>query len=168
MAELLFSHFHAAALSMSADGGLLLSGTRERMLAWGIVFCVTAAAALTCWLLHWRRRLALAGLLVALLIPVLVMPAARREHIHVLPSHIVVDSGAWLFPSRTIIDLRGLDHIRERQVAFKVAGFLVEPNGIWEVNYRDGRRRQVLLNGFFTAHRMAIAQYLRDRGRVVL
>lgn len=168
MMQLLFSHFHAATFSMSADGGLLLTGARERMLAWGIVFCLMAATALVAWLMGVRRRAALAALLLALLIPGLVMPAVRKEHIHVLPARIVVDSGAWLLPSRTTIDLSGIAQIRERQIQFNLAGYIVEPNGVWELEYRDGRTRHVLLNDFFTAHRMAIAQYLRDRGQIVL
>ncbi len=153
---------------MSADGGLLLTGTRERVLAWGIVFCLVAAAALLCWLAGWQRRAALATLLLSALIPVLVMPAVHKEHIHVLPSRIVVDTGAWLLPSRTTIDLSGIAHIREQQTQFRVAGYIVEPNAVWNLHYRDGRTVRLLLNDFFTAHRMAIAQYLRDRGQIVL
>lgn len=168
MIHLLFSRFHAATFSMSADGGLLLTGSRDRVLAWGIVFCVLAAAALVCWLVRWQRRPALAALVLALLIPLLVMPAVHKEHIHVLPSHIVVDTGAWLLPSRRIISLQDISHIREQQTQFRIAGYIVEPNGVWHLHYRDGRIEQLLLNEFFTAHRMAIAQYLRDRGQIVL
>lgn len=168
MMQLLFSHFHAATFSMSADGGLLLTGARERMLAWGIVFCLVAALALVAWLMGVQRRAALAALLLSLLIPGLVIPAVRKEYIHVLPARIVVDSGAWLLPSRTTIDLSGIAQIRERQIQFYLAGYIVEPNGVWELEYRDGRTERVLLNDFFTAHRMAIAQYLRDRGQIVL
>jgi len=168
MIDLLFNKFHAASFSMGNDGGLLLSGTRERVLAWGIVFCLLAAAALVCWLLKVRRRAALAALFVALLIPALVMPALRKEHIYVLPDRIVVDTGARLLPSSMTIDLENLRQIREQQTQFRIAGFIVEPNALWHLEYRDGSTRQLLLNEFFTAHRMAIAQYLRDRGHIVL
>jgi hypothetical protein len=167
MIKLLFSKFQAAAMSMGADGGLLLSGTRERVLAWGIVFCLLAATALVFWLLNIRRRAALTLLLLSLLIPALVMPALRKEHIHVLPDRIVVDTGGWLLPSSTTIDLKNIRQIREQQTQFNFAGYIVEPNALWQLDYRDGSTRQLLLNEFFTAHRMAIAQYLRDRGHVI-
>jgi hypothetical protein len=66
------------------------------------------------------------------------------------------------------IDLRNLKQIRERGTQFSVAGYIVEPNALWLFEYADGSHRQVLLNDFFTAHRMAVAQYLRDRGHLVL
>lgn len=153
---------------MGADGGLLLSGARERMLAWGMVFCLLAATALLFWLLHIHRRTALATFLFSLLIPALVMPAVRKEHIYVLPERIVVDSGGWLLPSSTTINLENLRQIREQQTQFGFAGFIVEPNALWHLEYQDGKTRLLLLNDFFTAHRMAIAQYLRDRGHIVL
>lgn len=165
--QLLFGHFHAATLSMAEDGGLLLTGARERLLAWGIVFGLLAATALVCWLVNVRRRAAAAVFVVSLLIPALLMPGLRREYIHVLPSRIVVDSGGWPLPSRRTIDLDGVQSIRERQTQFRVAGYIVEANAVWQLEYGDGRRRSVLLDDFFTAHRMAIAQYLRDRGHIV-
>lgn len=167
MNELLFGIFHAATLSMGADGGLLLSGARERMFAWGIVFCLLAAAALVLWLLNIRRRTAVAALLASLLIPALVMPAVRKEHIYVLPERIVMDSGGWLLPASTTISLANVRQIREQQTQFRLGGYIVEPNALWHLEYRDGSTRQLLLNEFFTAHRMAIAQYLRDRGHII-
>ena len=153
---------------MGTDGGLLLAGTRERVLAWGIVFCLLAAAALVFWLLNVRRRAAMTTLLLSLLIPVLVMPALRKEHIYVLPDRIVVDTGGWVLPSITTVELENLRQIRQQQAEFNIAGYIVEPNGLWNLDYRDGSTRQLLLNDFFTAHRMAIAQYLRDRGHIIL
>jgi hypothetical protein len=168
MMHLLFESFHAATLTMTADGALLLSGARERVLAWGVVFCVLAAMALVLWLSGIRRRLALALLALALLIPALVMPGLRREKIQVLPDSIVVDRGGRLLPDTTAIDLRNLDRIRETNMEIRIAGYIVESNALWQLEYTDGHRRQLLLNGFFTAHRMAIAQYLRDRGHIVI
>lgn len=167
MIQLLFGTFHAATLSVGSDGGLLLAGARERVLAWGIVFCVLAATTLALWLLNIRRRTALAAFLVSLLIPALVMPAVRKEHIYVLPERIVVDSGGWLLPSSTTIDLENIRQIREQGTQFSLGGYIVEPNALWHLDHRDGSTSQILLNDFFTAHRMVIAQYLRDRGHVV-
>jgi hypothetical protein len=166
--HLLFESFHAANLTLAGDGALLLSGARERVLAWGIVFCVMAATALLSWLFGLRRRFALAAFAVALLIPLLVMPGLRNEQIRVEPQSITVREGGWLLPVRMSIDLRNLKQIRERGTQFSVAGYIVEPNALWLFEYADGSHRQVLLNDFFTAHRMAVAQYLRDRGHLVL
>lgn len=167
MIELLFAPFHEATISMTADGGLLLASSRERMLAWGIVFCVLSAGALTLWLCRVARPWSLGAFLAALLIPALIMPSLRHEQIHVLPDRITVSSGAWFAPSRKVIDLSQLLQIRERDVQFRLAGWTVEPNALWHIARRDGSRDTVLLNDFFTAHRMAVAQYLRDRGRIV-
>ncbi len=167
MIDLLFGKFHAATLSIGADGGLLLSSTRERVLVWGIVFCLLAATALLFWLLNIRRRLALAVFLFSLLIPALVMPAVRNEYIYVLPDRIVVDTGGWILPAMTTINLENLRQIREQQTQFGFPGFIVEPNALWHLEYKDGSTRLLLLNDFFTAHRMAIGQYLRDRGHIV-
>lgn len=167
MMHLLFAPFYAATISIGHDGGLLVASSRERMLAWGIVFCATAAASLILWLLRIRRRWSLAALLCSLVIPALIMPSVRDEQIHVLRDRITVDGGAWYNPSRSIIDLSDLRDIRQDASQFRLAGMLVEPNAVWHVNRGDGSRQTLQLNGFFTAHRMVVAQYLRDRGHIV-
>lgn len=167
MIDLLFSPFHEATITMTADGGLLLASARERLLAWGIAFCVLAAMSLALWLGRIARPWMVAAFLATLLIPVVVMPSLRHERIHVLPDRITVDSGTWIAPSRDIIDLTAMRHIRERDTQFRLAGYAVEPNAIWHVSRQDGSRDTLLLNDFFTAHRMVVAQYLRDRGRIV-
>jgi hypothetical protein len=167
MIHLLFSPFYEASITMTPDGGLLVASSRERLLAWGIVFCLLAAAALALWVFRIARPWMAAAFLATLLIPVVVMPSLRHEHIHVLPDRITVSSGVWIAPSRDIIDLSGLLHIRERDTQFHLAGYTVEPNAIWHLARRDGSRDTFLLNDFFTAHRMVVAQYLRDRGRIV-
>lgn len=167
MIHLLFSPFYEATITMTPDGGLLLASSRERMLAWGIVCCVLAASALLLWLFRIARPWMVAVLLSTLLIPMVVIPSLRHEHIHVLPDRITVSSGIWFAPSRDVIDLSQLLHIQERDMQFRLAGFTVEPNAVWHVTRRDGSRNTLLLNDFFTAHRMAVAQYLRDRGQIV-
>jgi hypothetical protein len=167
MIYLLFSPFYAATISIGSDGSLMLTSARERLLAWGIVFCIMAAVSLGLWLLRIARPWCLTGLLLALLIPSLVIPSLHRQHIHVLPDRITVGSGPWFMPATSVIDLSDLLHIREDEKQFRIAGYYVEPNAIWHVTRADGTRDQVLLNEFFTAHRMVVAQYLRDRGRIV-
>ena len=164
MIELLFSPFYAATISMAPDGGLLVASSRERLLAWGIVFCLAAAAALTLWLLRVARGWSLAAFCLTLFIPLIIMPSLRHERIHVLPDRITVHSGTWLAPERAVVDLSQLHHIREEQTRFRIAGYYVEPNTVWHVRHRDGGSDILLLNDFFTAHRMVVAQYLRDRG----
>lgn len=167
MIHLLFSAFYTANISVDADGGLLIAGSREQALAWGIVFCLVAATTLILYLLRIARRWAPAILAVALMIPLLVIPSVRKESIHVMPHGITVHSGAWFLPSRTYIDLSDMEQIHQDAAEFWIGGQLVESNAIWHVSRRDGSREKLLLNNFFTAHRMAVAQYLRDRGHVV-
>jgi hypothetical protein len=169
MIELLFRPFYAATITMTADGGLLVASARERVLAWGIVFCLVAAAALTLWLFRVSRRWSLAAFCCSLFIPAVIMPSLSLESIHVLPERITVTGGTWLAPERKVLDLTRLNHIREEETRFRVAGYYVEPNAIWHVHHQGGGSDTLILNDFFTAHRMVVAQYLRDRGlRVAL
>jgi len=167
MIELLFHPFYDATLSMTGDGGLLIESSRRTMLAWGIVFCLLSAGALTAWLFKPARPAAMAALVVALFIPVLVMPSVRNEWIHVHPQRLTLHSGVWLWPNRREIDLAGLTGITQLDHEFRIGGKLVEPNAVWTLEFDDGARRTLVLNGFFTTHRLAVAQYLRDRGLVV-
>jgi hypothetical protein len=167
MIELLFHPFYDATLSMTGDGGLLIESSRRTMLAWGIVFCLLSAGALTAWLFRLARPAALAALVVALFIPALVMPSVRGEWIHVHPQRLTLHSGVWLWPTRREIDLAGLTGITQLDQEFRIGSKLVEPNAVWTLEFDDGARRTLVLNGFFTTHRLAVAQYLRDRGHVV-
>ena len=167
MIHLLLAPFYAASISIGPDGGMLVASSRERVLAWGIVFCLTSAASLILWLLRIRRRWAAAALLGSLLIPALIMPSVRHEQIHVLRERITVDTGTWYWQPRSTIDLSDLREIRQDETQFRFAGMIVEPNAVWNVYRGDGSRERLELNGFFTAHRMVVAQYLRDRGHIV-
>ena len=164
MIHLLFSAFYAANFSMAPDGALLISSARERALAWGVVFCLLAAGASALFLFRAARRWAPAILIASMLIPVLIIPSVRRESIHVSTDGITIHSGAWFSPSRTYIDLSDMDRIHQDAAEFRIGGRLVESNAIWHVSRTDGRNEKLLMNHFFTAHRMAVAQYLRDRG----
>ena len=167
MIHLLFAPFYAASISMGPDGGMLVASTRERVLAWGIVFCLTAATSLILWLLRIRRRWVMATLLGALVIPVFIMPSVRHEQIHVQRDRITVDTGTWYRQSRSTIDLSDLRDIRQDEAQFQFAGMIVEPGAVLHLYRGDGSSDRLELNGFFTAHRMVVAQYLRDRGHIV-
>ena len=95
------------------------------------------------------------------------MPSIHAEQIYVQPRRITVDSGVWLLPSHSIIDLTGLREIHESNSGFHVAGYLVESNSVWTLDRHGRDMERLMLNSFFTAHRMAVAQYLRDRGHII-
>lgn len=167
MIHVLFSPFYAATFSMGPDGGLLIASAHERMLAWGLVFCILASVSLALWLLRVKRRSCLTAFLFSLAIPALVMPSIHGESIYVRRDRITIEAGPWFIRSRSVIDLSGLVRIRQQAPQFKLGGMILEPNAIWRISRTDGTEENVLLGQFFTAHRMAVAQYLRDRGRYV-
>ena len=152
---------------MGPDGGLLVASSRDRVLAWGIVFCAITATALILWLCRVRRPVALGVAGTALLIPILIMPSVNREFIYVRRDRVTVDTGHWFMPSRSELDLSQSRRITQEGHEIYVGNYYVEPNAVWHIDWRDGRRTQLELNGFFTAHRMVVAQYLRDRGLLV-
>jgi hypothetical protein len=160
----LLSPFYAATISMGPDGGLLIASSHERVLAWGIVFCTVAAIALIFWLCRVQRTLALSIVGIALLIPILIMPSVRHEFIYVRKDRVTIETGNWFMPSRSVIDLAKLRRIRDEGHEYYLGNYYVEPNAVWHMDWSDGRQVELRLNGFFTAHRMAVAQYLRDRG----
>ena len=164
MIDSLFRPFYAATITMGSDGGLLIASSRERVLAWGVVFCVIAATALICWLCRFRRTFALGVAGLALLIPIMVIPSVTREYIYVRKDSVTIDTGHWFMPSRSVIELAQLRRIRDVGHEYYLGNYFVEPNAVWHIDWRDGRRVELRLNGFFTAHRMVVAQYLRDRG----
>ncbi len=167
MTHLLFGPFYAATISMGPDGGLLVVSSRERMLAWGLVFCVVAATSLFLWLLRFHRQWCLAVFLLSLAIPAIIMPSVRKEVIYVRRDRITVDSGPWFSPSQQVIDLSNMLRIHQQAPEFKIGSLMLEPNAVWRLFRTDGSEQTLLLGQFFTAHRMVVAQYLRDRGRIV-
>jgi len=165
--ESLLHKFYAASISVSTDGSMLVSSTRERILAWGMVFCFLAAFSLIVWLLRRGRaggRLALAMFGASLLIPFLIMPSVRHEYIRVTPSRITVDTGDWFRNSLAVFTVNRRDRITEYRDSFLPANLLWDPSISWRITRPDGREQVVKLDDFFTAHRMALAYYYKDRG----
>jgi hypothetical protein len=119
--------------------------------------------------LIWRKKhvgkLAMGFFLVSLLIPVLIMPSVRKEYIHASPSAITIESGAWYRPSRMVVEMSNIKNIRETDVRGIIPSNLIgDPNVHWHVTWRDGRSTVLVLNEFFSAHRMVVAYYYKDRG----
>lgn len=159
---------YAANITIGLDGSMLVSSTRERVLAWGAVFCISASVCLLTWLL-WRKkhsgRLATVMFLATLAIPVLIIPSVRNEYIHASRKAITVESGAWYRPSRVVLEMADVKSIRETDGKGLLPGNLIgDPDISWHITWHDGKSRVLELNEFFNAHRMVIAYYYKDRG----
>ena len=159
-----------ASISVGLDGSMLVSSTRDRVLAWGLAFCILGALGLSGWLLRRLRsggRLGLGVFGAALIIPVFIMPSVRQEYIHVSRAGITVNTGAWYHPSRTVFPLNRGDRIRETRDGFLPGNLMGDPSVSWHVTRPDGEEEVLELNDFFTAHRMVVAYYIKDRGFVL-
>ena len=167
MFNTLLNKFYAASISIDPAGAMLVTGTRDRIMAWGLVFCLTASMCLLCFLL-WRRpiarKLSLLAFVISLLIPVMVIPAVKREYIHVSEWRMTIDNGSWLPNSRKVIDFNNLRKISERQDGFLPGNLIGDPNIVWQISWNDGREEELELNDFFNAHRMVVAYFIRDHG----
>lgn len=168
MLEHFLHKLYAASITIGADGSMLVSSTRERVLAWGAIFCVAAALTLVAWLKCRKSgagRVAVGAFLATLVIPVLVIPSIRNEYIHASRQAITVDSGAWFMPSRTVLRMSNIRNIRELDTRGLLPGNLIgDPAIDWHITWHDGESRVLELNEFFNAHRMVIAYYYKDRG----
>jgi hypothetical protein len=165
--ETVLQKFYAASISMGADGGMLVSSTRDRVLAWGLAFCLIGAATLTAWFLRRGRpgaRIALGMFAVSLYIPIFIMPSVRQEFIYITPRRLTVDTGDWYRPSRTVLALDRRDRIQEYREGILPANLMGDPGISWRITRPDGREDVLVLNDFFAAHRMAVAYYIKDRG----
>jgi|GEM_PF-5670515 len=165
--ESLLHKFYAASIYVGTDGSMLVSSTRERVLAWGMVFCFLAAVSLLVWLLRRGRaggRPALAVFGISLLIPFLIMPSVRHEYIRVTPARITIDTGDWFRNSLSVFPVNRQDRITEYRDGILPANLLWDPSVNWRITRPDGSEQVVKLDDFFTAHRMALAYYFKDRG----
>jgi len=79
--ESLYRLFYAATLSIDSQGGLLLVSSRERMLIWGLTFCILALISFVLWQLKIAKRTTRGVFFVSLLIPVFIMPSLKHEQI---------------------------------------------------------------------------------------
>ncbi len=168
MLEMILQKFYAASITIGSDGSVLISSTRERMLVWAVVFCLTAATCLISYLL-WRnkpaKRIAIGLFIVTLMIPVLIIPSIRNEYIHVTPMMITVDTGTWHTQSKTILHLTEIKNIIEQdENSFFPGNLRDDPQIKWHFTWEDGNSHSMELNDFFNAHRMVVAYYYKDRG----
>lgn len=149
---------------------MLVASTRDRVMAWGLAFCVIAAAGLIGYL-FWRKKPAgnfsLGVFVASLLIPALILPSVRHEYIHVSPQQLIIETGTWYRPSRTEIDFKELQTIREQSGGFMPSNLIGDPDVDWHITWRNGQGKILELNDFFTAHRMVVAIYMQDRGFTV-
>jgi hypothetical protein len=153
---------------MDSYGGMLVASTDERLLAWGMLFCFTTALSLLAGLI-WKKRpmriVATAGLLGCLLLTALIFPSVRHEYIHVSPDVLTIETGSWYKPSRTVVDMADIRNIRESNPQGIMPSNLIgDPVIDWHVTRNNGSREVLKLNDFFSAHRMVVAYYYKDRG----
>ena len=160
-------YFYAATLSIEPDGGLLLASSRERLLAWGLTFCILALISFVLWQFKIAKRTSRGTFFATLLIPLLIIPSLKHEQIHVTEDQISIQSGYWFYPTTDVIDLSGLDHIRQEVKLHALANLIGEEDIIWNIHRNDGNEEILDLNGFFNDHRKTVAVYLRDHGRKV-
>jgi hypothetical protein len=166
--ETLLHKFYAASISIDSNGGMLVASTDERLLAWAMLFCFATALSLLAGLIwkHRQARMAAAtGLLACLLLTALILPSVRQEYIHVSPAVLTIETGSWYRPSRTVIDMADIDNIRESDPQGILPSNLIgDPVIHWHVTRTNGSREVLELNDFFSAHRMVVAYYYKDRG----
>ena len=165
--ETFLHKFYAASISITLDGGLLVSSTRTRMMAWGMVFCFVAALSLISYLV-WRKKhnrtLSLSILSLSLLIPVFIMPSVKHEYIHVTPEQLTIDTGTWYRPSFTQLEIPHKGLIQENINGILPSNLIGDPKVNWHITAENGDQKILELNPFFNAHRMVVAHYIRDRG----
>lgn len=153
---------------MDSDGGMMVASTDERLLAWAMLFCFATALSLLAGLI-WKKRqvrvAATAGLLGCLLLTALILPSVRHEYIHVSPDVLTIETGSWYKSSRTVFDMADIRNIRESDPQGVMPSNLIgDPVIDWHVTRNNGSREVLELNDFFSAHRMVVAYYYKDRG----
>ncbi len=168
MIEPLLHKFYAASIIIDPDGGMIVAGTRERVLIWGMLFCLAAAVSLLVFLM-WRKRhlgkLGMGSFLSTLMIPVFIIPSVGSEYIHVTPETMTIESGSWYRQSKTALSMSGIHSIREvDRTGLLPANLIGDPRISWHLTWNDGTSRILELNDFFNAHRMVVAYYYKDRG----
>jgi hypothetical protein len=147
---------------------MLVASTDERLLAWAMLICFTTALSLLTGLI-WKKRqvrlAATAGLLGCLLLTALIFPSVRHEYIHVSPDILTIETGRWYQSSRTVVDMVDIRNIRESDPQGIIPSNLIgDPVIDWHVTRNNGSREVLELNDFFSAHRMVVAYYYKDRG----
>ena len=167
MNDLLLHKFYAATISVGVDGSMLISSSRERMLAWGMVFCFVAAFSIMSMLIARRgfvRNVSLGLLVSSIVLPLLMMPSLGDEYIRVSREQITIDTGRWFMPSKTVVSLDNLQELRRDKHDYLVSNLIGDDYMTWKFERVDGKVQELVLNDFFSAHSMVVAHYIRDRG----
>lgn len=150
------------------DGSLLVASTEERIWAWAALFCLTAAASLLVGLVCWKKpggKIAMGCFALSVLLSVLILPSVRNEYIHASPRAITIEPGNWYRSSKTTVEMVNVKNIFESDVLSIIPANLIgDPNLNWQISRLDGRSEILELNDFFSAHRMVLAYYYKDRG----
>ncbi len=149
---------------------MLIESTRERFLVWAMLFCFLAAASLICFLISRGKlfkRLSLTLLLVSLIIPALIIPSFKHESIHVSRDQMTIDSGFWFKPTTLVIELKNLRKLSRTNNEYRVSNLIGDDYITWSFERNSGAVQQLVLNQFLSAHSMAVAHYIRDRGYAV-
>jgi hypothetical protein len=168
--EQILHKFYAASISVGLDGSLLVASNKDRLMVWGMIFCFVTALSLTsclCWRKPYAQKISIAVLVMSLSIPVVVIPSALKEYVHVSPEQITIDTGSWYKQSTTVIALNNLHALRRDSSDYMVSNLIGDDYVTWHFERQDGSVESLILNDFFSAHSMAIAHYIRDRGHPV-
>lgn len=167
MLNSVFHKYYAASITIGLDGTMLVASTKERILIWGVTFCLLATFSLTAFLICRNRRYrntALFIFLSTLIIPVIIMPTARHESIHISRDQITIDNGSWVFPSTSVISFGQMTNVSRSIYPYKFSNLIGDDYVGWIFSRRNDTAQSIRLNAFFSAHSLTIAHYIRDRG----
>lgn len=165
--NILLHKFYAATISIGLDGSMLVASTGDRVLAWGMTFCFIAAFCLIGFLILRKpliRRIPLTVFIISLGIPIFIIPSIKHEYIHVSRDQITINSGQWYLPSITVVALDNLQSLNRDTSDYMISNIIGDAYVTWHFERQDGSVQKLILNDFFSAHSMAIAHYIRDRG----
>ena len=149
---------------------MLIESTRERLLVWAILFCFLAAASLIFFLISRRKlvkQLSLTLLFISLSIPTFIIPSFKHESIHVSRDQMTLNSGFWFNPTTIVIDLNNLRKLSRSINEFRVSNLIGDQYITWSFEHKSDPVQKLVLNDFLSAHSMAVAHYIRDRGYAV-
>ena len=166
--QTLLHKFYEASISIGRDGSMLVASTDDRILAWALLLCIIMLFSLIvrlAWRNHIPGRVGAAMLILTLIMTALILPSIKQEYIHVSRQALTIESGNWWGTSRRIIDMDDIRNIRESDPQGMLPSNLIgDPVIDWNLTRNDAREESIRLNDFFSAHRMVVAYYYKDRG----
>ena len=114
-----------------------------------------------------KRSSAASAFILSFIIPIYVIPTVRSEFIKVSEYEMTIDSSNWLIKSKQVVNMSDLEVLKETQDGFIPGNLIGDPDVLWHLSWKDGRKKTIALNGFFNAHRYVVAHYIRDRGNII-